>query len=141
MQLYTDGSAGPSNPGPGGWAVTTATQVLIVGHADHTTNIRMEGEAILAAMRWLAGRQAVIHTDSQFWVNVDMSWAKSWERRGWKKPDGTTPANLDLVQAMHALKTPAVRLVWVRGHNGLPGNELADEWAGKAREQRLGTRS
>jgi len=27
-----------------------------------------------------------------------------------------------------------VKLVWVRGHVGHEGNELADEWANKARE-------
>lgn len=141
LQLYTDGSSVP-NPGPGGWAVTTATQVLIVGHASRTTNNQMEGVAILEAIKWLAGRLAVVHTDSQMWVNTLNTWAPAWERRGWKKADGSVPANLELVQELYSrrLRDNTTQLQWVRGHNGLPGNELADEWAGRARTQRLGHR-
>lgn len=140
LQLYTDGSAGPSNPGPGGWAVTTATQLLIVGHANRATNNRMEGQAILEAIKWLAGRGAVIHTDSRLWVDTISTWAPGWALRGWKKGDGSTPANLDLVQEIMQRKPLTVQVTWVRGHDGLAGNELADEWATKARTQRLGRR-
>lgn len=139
LELYTDGSAGPTNPGPGGWAVTTATRVLIVGHARRTTNNRMEGLAIYEALRWLAGRPAVIHTDSQHWSNIAAVWAAGWERRGWQKSNGDVPANLDLVRALfEQTKSSNAQIRWVRGHNGTPGNELADTWAGKARLQRLG---
>ena len=141
IELYTDGSAGPSNPGPGGWAVTTADQLLIVGHAHHTTNNRMEGVAILEALRWLAGRQAIIHTDSQLWWNTSLSWAAVWQSRGWRKANGEEPNNLDIVQPLFALISRGnAQVRWVRGHNGNKGNELADEWATKARVQRLGHR-
>lgn len=141
MELYTDGSAGPSNPGPGGWAVTTKTQVLIVGHANQTTNNRMEGVALLEALRWLAGRPAVIRTDSQLWANTVNFWAAGWEARGWRKSNGDVPNNLDLVQPiMEMTRLGQAQVRWVRGHNGDPGNELADTWAGKARLQRLGHR-
>lgn len=141
LEIYTDGSAGPSNPGPGGWAVTTQDQVLIVGHAHRTTNNVMEGVAILEALRWLAGRPAQIHTDSQLWQNIAFSWAASWERRGWRKANGETPANLEIVKPIFALiRNGNVQVHWVRGHNGNRGNELADEWASKARNQRLGRR-
>lgn len=139
IELFTDGSAGPSNPGPGGWAVTTATQVLIVGHAHLTTNNRMEGVAVLEALRHLAGRPGIVWTDSQLWSNTANSWAPSWERRGWRKADGSTPVNLDLVVPIFQLaKLGHAQVRWVRGHNGTPGNELADEWASKARLQKLG---
>lgn len=141
LELYTDGSAGPSNPGPGGWAVTTKTQVLIVGHALHASNNQMEGTAILEALRWLAGRPAQIATDSQLWMNTATVWAAAWERRGWKKANGETPANLEIVKPLFELtKRGNVQFAWVRGHNGDRGNELADEWAAKARNQRLGNR-
>ena len=43
--------------------------------------------------------------------------------------------NLDLVQALYiAFKAhPDTKLEWTRGHVGTKGNELADEWANKAR--------
>ena len=44
--------------------------------------------------------------------------------------------NLDIVQAVYPLyKEANATLTWVRGHEGDEGNELADEWANKAREQ------
>ena len=51
MKVFTDGSAVP-NPGSGGFAVIDATtgEPVILGRAEKTTNIRMEGEAMLAAM-------------------------------------------------------------------------------------------
>ena len=41
----------------------------------------------------------------------------------------------DIVQEVCGLyKQSQAKLVWVRGHVGDPGNELADHWANKARE-------
>lgn len=48
---YTDGSASP-NPGPGGYAVIKNGRPHILGSEPApTTNIRMEGKAIIAALR------------------------------------------------------------------------------------------
>jgi ribonuclease HI len=45
---------------------------------------------------------------------------------------------LDIVQEVCPLyRNSQAVLVWVRGHNDDPGNELADHWANKAREQQL----
>jgi ribonuclease HI len=140
MQLYTDGSANP-NPGPGGWSVVTVNQVLVVGHSHHATNNQMEGMAILEALKWLRGRQAVIHTDSRLWTDTINQWAPRWSMNFWRKPNGEPPANLELVQEMYMNWPQGVVLRWVRGHAGIPGNELADQWAEKARAERLGTRS
>lgn len=42
--------------------------------------------------------------------------------------------NLDLVQKLYKLyQDNPVELVWVRGHVGTAENELADEWANRAR--------
>ena len=54
--LWTDGSASP-NPGPGGFAVILEQDgdgtPVALGRADNTTNIRMEGSAIIAAIKYL----------------------------------------------------------------------------------------
>ena len=140
LELYTDGSTGPTNPGPGGWAVTTQTEMVLTGWSAGTTNIRMEGAALLAALRWLSGRPAVVRTDSRLWVDTLTQWAPVWAGRGWRKGDGSSPANLELVQTLYqAYRSNAgIDLQWVRGHNGDPGNRLADEWANRARKERLG---
>lgn len=132
--FYTDGSASP-NPGPGGYAVIEAGQPVALGSEDgDTTNIRMEGHALVAAMKLAAGEPCRIHTDSEFWINVITKWAPGWEAKGWKKKGGEIK-NLDLVQQAYQLYGQSkAELIWVRGHVGDEGNELADTWANKARE-------
>ena len=133
---YTDGSCSP-NPGPGGFAVIRDMQPLIVGHDLQSTNIRMEGSALIAAMKDAAGSECVIYTDSEFWINVITKWAPGWAAKDWKKKGGEIK-NLDLVQEAYAVYGQSkATLTWVRGHEGDAGNELADEWANRARLERL----
>lgn len=130
---YTDGSASP-NPGPGGFAVIKNLTPHILGsEPGQTTNIRMEGKALLAAIADAAGEPCEIYTDSEFWINVMTQWAPGWERNGWKKKKGEIK-NLDIVQEMFPLyQKSQAKLIWVRGHEGDEGNELADEYANRAR--------
>ena len=132
--LWTDGSASP-NPGPGGFAVIDATtrRPVCLGRADHTTNIRMEACAMIAAIEFAGSEPCELHTDSQFWINVLEQWAPTWSRSGWRKKSGEIK-NLDLVQKLYQLyQSHSVTLVWVRGHVGTELNELADQWANRAR--------
>lgn len=131
--LWTDGSASP-NPGPGGFAVIEDKKPVALGKEKNTTNIRMEGLAMIAAIEYAREEGCEIHSDSEFWINVLTKWAEGWEAKGWKKSKGEI-ANLDIVQKLYTLyKTYPVKLIWVRGHVGTEQNELADEWANKARE-------
>ena len=134
IEYYTDGSASP-NPGPGGFAVIRDGQPHILGSEEgETTNIRMEGLAIVAALQDAAGEPCQVHTDSEFWINVITKWAPGWEAKGWKKKGGEIK-NLDIVQDVYSLyQQSQAELIWVRGHVGTELNELADEWANKARE-------
>ncbi len=136
---YTDGSCEP-NPGTGGFAVIKDMVPTVLGGDFDTTNIRMEGLAIIAALKDSAGEHCEIYTDSEFWINVVTKWSIAWEANGWHKKGGIK--NLDIVQEICPLyrESNAV-LVWVRGHNNDPGNELADEWANKARTQQLAKNS
>lgn len=133
---YTDGSCSP-NPGPGGFSVIKDMEPTVVGHDLHSTNIRMEGCALIAAMKDAHGEECVIFTDSEFWINVITKWAPGWEAKGWAKKGGEIK-NLDLVKEAYELYGRSqATLTWVRGHEGDPGNELADQWANKARADRL----
>lgn len=131
---YTDGSASP-NPGPGGFAVIKNLTPHILGsEPGETTNIRMEGKALLAAIADSKGQPCEIYTDSEFWINVMTQWAPGWERNGWKKKKGEIK-NLDIVREMFPLyQDSQAKLIWVRGHEGDEGNELADEYANRARQ-------
>lgn len=133
---YTDGSCSP-NPGPGGFAVIKEMQPFIVGHEGESTNIRMEGKALIAAMKDADGADCEIFTDSEFWINVITKWAPGWEAKGWKKKGGEIK-NLEIVkEACELYVGSQATLTWVRGHEGDSGNEMADQWANEAREQRL----
>ncbi len=134
---YTDGSCEP-NPGAGGFAVIKDMKPAVLGgepSGAETTNIRMEGFAIIAALIDAAGQPCQIYTDSEFWINVITKWSLPWEANGWKKKGGPIK-NLDIVQTVCPLyKASKAELIWVRGHNNDPGNELADHWANEARRQ------
>lgn len=139
ITYYTDGSASP-NPGPGGFAVIRDMKPAVLGtepSGAETTNIRMEGFAIMAALKDAAGQPCQIHTDSEFWINVITKWSLAWEANGWRKKGGQIK-NLDIVQEVCPLyRKSQAKLIWVRGHNNDKGNELADEWANKARQKHL----
>lgn len=132
--FFTDGSASP-NPGPGGYAVVENGKPVALGsEAGDSTNIRMEGNAIIAALKLADGEECEIQTDSEFWINVITKWAPGWAAKGWRKSGGPIK-NLELVQeAFELYNNSRATLTWVRGHVGHEGNELADEWANKARE-------
>lgn len=135
--LWTDGSADP-NPGMGGYAVIEVDEngahPVVLGSEENSTNIRMEGTALIEAIKYAGAEGCEIHSDSEFWINVLTKWAPKWEANGWKKKDGEIK-NLEMVQTLFSLfREYPVSLIWVRGHNGAQYNELADEWANKARQ-------
>lgn len=143
ITYYTDGSASP-NPGPGGYAVIHDKKPVVLGSepgGGETTNIRMEGFAIMAALKHAAenfpDEPCEIYSDSEFWINVITKWSLTWEANGWKKKGGEIK-NLDIVREVCPLyRQSKATLVWVRGHNNDEGNELADHWANEARKQHL----
>ncbi len=146
ITYYTDGSCEP-NPGKGGYAVIKVTkqakgtvhmEPAVLGSEPsgaQTTNIRMEGFAIMAALKDADGAECEIYTDSEFWINVITKWSLAWEAKNWVKKGGAIK-NLDIVQEVCPLfRTSRATLIWVRGHNNDPGNEMADHWANEARKQ------
>lgn len=139
LKYHTDGSASP-NPGPGGYAVILEGKPVVLGSEPsgaETTNIRMEGWAFVAALKHANGQPCEIYSDSEFWINVITKWAPGWKANGWKKKSGPI-MNMDIVQEVCALYDDSqAKLIWVRGHNNDPGNELADHWANEARKQAL----
>ena len=141
IHIYTDGSA-IGNPGPGGYGVLLMmddkTLEFSQGYA-HTTNNRMEMMAVITALEKIPEahrkRNVVIHSDSQYTINgITKGWAKSWEKRGWKKADGQPALNPDLWKRMLFITAqyPGLTFKWVRGHAGDPLNERVDQLANKA---------
>jgi len=135
--LWTDGSASP-NPGPGGYAVIEEIgeeyKPVVLGREAESSNIRMEGFAMIAAIKYAGDEPCEIHSDSEFWINVLTKWAPTWKANGWTKKTGPIK-NLEIVQELYELySSHDVKLIWTRGHVGTKLNELADEMANKARK-------
>ena len=131
--LWTDGSAIP-NPGVGGFAVIENGKPVVLGREEMSSNIRMEGKAMIAAIKYAGEEGCEIHSDSEFWINVLTKWAAGWKAKGWKKSSSGEIKNLDIVMELYELYTTyPVELVWVHGHDGVKYNEMADEWANRAR--------
>ena len=93
--FWTDGSANP-NPGPGGFAVIENGKPVVLGGDADSSNIKMEGKAMIAAIKEANGEECEIHSDSQFWINVLTKWAPTWEKNNWTKKNGEIK-NLDIV--------------------------------------------
>ena len=124
ITIYTDGSC-LVNPGPGGWAAVVfpdqgEPQRLSGGEAQ-TTNNRMELTGAIKGLEATApGASVDLYSDSSYLVNT---MTKNWKRR----------VNHDLWEQLDGLaKLRRVNWLWVRGHNGDPGNEEADRLAGNA---------
>ena len=147
IHIYTDGSA-IGNPGPGGYGVILMMNGETMEFSQgfkHTTNNRMEMLAVITALEKIPRdhrkRKVIVHSDSQYTINgITKGWAKSWEKRGWKKADGQPALNPDLWKKMLAITDQYSQLTfqWVRGHAGDPLNERVDHLANSAARSSLG---
>ena len=135
VEIYTDGAC-RGNPGPGGWGVYLKYgqhEKTFYGGEAETTNNRMELQAAIEALRALTRpSEVVLHTDSKYVMDGITSWLANWKKRGWKTASKKPVKNQDLWQALDAeVQKHNVRWVWVKGHAGNDGNELADELANR----------
>ncbi len=133
--IYTDGAC-RGNPGPGGWGA-----LLIFGRHENeyyggemaTTNNRMELTATIEALTALTRKCEInLYTDSTYVKNGIQQWMKKWKANNWKTASRKPVKNRDLWERLDALSTEhQVSWHWVKGHNGDPGNERADELANR----------
>ena len=140
VELYTDGACS-GNPGPGGWGLimrhpATGKEAERSGAENTTTNNRMEMMAVIEGLKMLSRPSVVeLYSDSQYVLKGLKEWLHSWKRRGWKTADKKPVKNIELWQQLDELvQTHELHTHWVRGHDGHPENERADELAVKARE-------
>ena len=133
VEIFTDGAC-KGNPGPGGWGVVLrfgAHVRELHGGVPATTNNRMELTAVIEGLAALTRRCNVkLFTDSQYVQKGISVWIHDWKRRGWRTADKKPVKNVDLWQRLDTLASQHdVRWHWVRGHDGDPANERADELA------------
>lgn len=138
LHAYTDGACS-GNPGPGGWGALLVAKngeaVLkereLKGGEAETTNNRMELLAAITALETLEKPSAItIVTDSAYVKNGVTGWIHGWKRNGWKTAAKKPVKNDDLWRELDAeTARHRVNWHWVKGHAGIPDNELADELA------------
>ena len=135
VDIYTDGAC-KGNPGPGGWGAllrsADARKELFGGELE-TTNNRMEMMAVIEALTALKRPcKVTLHVYSQYVLKGMTEWLPGWKARGWKTATKAPVKNVDLWQRLDSLVNSGLHQIewrWVRGHNGHPGNERADQLA------------
>ena len=131
--VYTDGACS-GNPGPGGWAWAVAPDGVPAGSGGEpaTTNQRMEINAVLEALRALAGNgPVVVVSDSTYVVNCFRDkWYVRWAANGWRNAKKQPVANADLWRPLIELVVAHdVTFRWVKGHSGDRLNDIVDVMA------------
>lgn len=145
IQIYTDGSCPRNgfNSKIAGIGIhfpnNTELDVSKILEYPPFTNQRAElkaiHDALLIADKHFSGKKYQILTDSQYSINSLTKWGKTWKNNGWKKNDGLTPNNLDIIiPTMEILSNMKrrVKFTHVKGHSGIVGNEKADKLATSA---------
>jgi ribonuclease HI len=131
--IYTDGACS-GNPGRGGWGTViyfTDGSVHEMGGSDpQTTNNRMEMQAAIAALEFVATQKLAIpiplYTDSEYLKNGITKWINGWKKKGWITSTGKPVLNQDLWEALDRLNSKQIDWRYVRGHAGNTGNERCD---------------
>ena len=130
IKIYTDGACS-GNPGPGGWGVfieNSGNVTELSGRDENTTNNRMELKAVIEALKFFTiNSELAIHTDSKYVMDGASRWIINWKKNNWKTAQKKDVKNKDLwIELDNLLNYHDVSWVWVKGHDGIYGNERAD---------------
>lgn len=136
ITIYTDGACS-GNPGIGGWGAVLEYNGKIKeisGVQEDTTNNQMEMLAAVKALESLKEKCEVeLYTDSKYLKDGITAWVHNWQKNGWKTANKKPVKNVELWQNLLELqKKHVISWRWIKGHDGNPGNELADKLATEA---------
>lgn len=149
---FTDGSCYPNPNGAGGWAFLcqykghTASKYGSVRNG--ATNNSMELMAILRCLQYVPFGEShrypfTIYTDSKYAKNALTKWIIDWmENDEWVTSIGQLVKNVEVLKEAYELIQLHSRyrdfsLKWVKGHSGIPENELVDTNASSARHNQI----
>ncbi len=146
VHLFTDGACS-GNPGPGGWAyvirhIPTGKESEVAGGTEHTTNNRMELEAVIQGLAVLKRACRVeLFTDSVYVGKGMTEWMPKWKQNGWKRREKSklVPVKNEELwrQLDEQLTRHQVKYTRVAGHSGHPENDRCDELAVAAYQKYL----
>jgi ribonuclease HI len=126
------------NPGGTGALIEVRTGKRIrrrdfYSYTPNTTNNRMALSGAISVLRLLVAKgnrfRVLMVSDSEYLVKGMREWAPGWASRGWIRKTGPIE-NLALWQELAvAARLHQVQWTWVRGHQGHPKNEYANDLA------------
>ncbi|WP_394959201.1 ribonuclease HI [uncultured Helicobacter sp.] len=128
ITLYCDGSA-LGNPGAGGWCgileFNSVRKILSGGEA-HTTNNRMELQAVISSLEALKEPCHVeIYSDSRYVCEGINTWLANWVAKDFAKVK-----NPDLWRRyLEVSRGHEIHANWIKGHSGIEYNEECDRIA------------
>jgi len=142
IHIYTDGScpnngfnskvAGIGIHFPNNTNLNVSKILDIPPYTNQRAELKAIHDALVIANTNFGGKKYQILTDSQYSINSLTKWGKTWKNNDWKKNDGKTPHNLDIIiPTMELLSNMKrrVKFTHVKGHSGIMGNEEADRLA------------
>ena len=153
IEIHSDGACS-NNQGeisPGGWAAILVakdeagkivTRKEVTGGHPNTSNQKMELMAAIGGLKALTspGTEVTLFTDSKYVVDGMTEWIHNLNKKGWKGSNKKPVKNRDLWEELDAVASQhSVTWNWVKGHNGDPLNEEADDLAVVACEDYKGT--
>jgi ribonuclease HI len=147
---YTDGSCKAGDDAPGGWGFCIKPPTrdeggeAIEGYGKATRTLAkvMEYRAVAEALTALPeGVSAIVFSDNQSLVENLEKKLESWSRSAFSRVDPLVVDSVRRISECIATTRLVVQWLWVRAHNGNPGNERADELAAQgAREAKAESR-
>ena len=85
-------------------------------------------------------KKIIIYTDSMYIVNSMNTWAKKWEKNDWKKADGKTIENKDIMTKLYYLnENVGVKFIHTKAHTKEPSKDSNKyfEWFGNFMADKL----
>lgn len=133
IAVYTDGGCS-GNPGRGAWAFVVvdpaarSTLAARSGSHSHTTNNRMELQAVIQALdtvrRTRADAAVSLYTDSKYVQKGITEWIYNWMKNNWRSASKKPIKNVELWQALYRVQQGiTIEWCWVKGHDNNWYNE------------------
>jgi len=107
-----------------------------VGAIDYwTTNNVAELTGLLNCFNFLlneTNENVLLWLDSKYVIKGLLEWLPNWAKNNWKKSNDEEVANIELWKELYAKyqlvkeAIPNIKIEWIKGHSGHPGNDRAD---------------
>lgn len=135
--IYCDGAC-KGNPGESGSGIVVFEDTLPIfgiygAYTENGTNNIAELKAFKKALLLVENVPTKIYVDSQYTINSITKWSYNWKKNNWTKKGGIK--NLELIKEIHEIYDSIkdnLEIIYVKGHSGNEGNDLADNFANAA---------